>query len=411
MHDLTKQISTLESAISRKADAGMTARPTVLRALTDLYCLRQQPTPDEVARYQELMLRILGDADKSTRLYIASKLARHPAAPQPVLAAISRIDPACAELIVEHAVNFSSEEQLAVAKGSDRMLALALARRRGIGGAVTEALIARADASTNRALAFNQTATFTRAGVERLAVTARGDTALSENFSARAEEPLVSPAYFLRSSTLERSRIIAAARRNRMGRDLTPVRSSPALVRNLRETAQDKKWDVFTGALADKVGWPVTSVTPLVNDVTGEPLALLLCCIGALPEDAVRIFLCCRDEISHSYVRVRTLSEIVRDTPAQAAADILTACVGKDIQLAFRRPEYSERQTQDHSTRELARAMSPDRSLASERSLTQDRHLAKERSWPAEPPRVSRLSPSPSRTERSERALLITKRS
>ncbi|MDB5571648.1 MAG: hypothetical protein JWN93_2831 [Hyphomicrobiales bacterium] len=394
MHDLTRQISTLENAITTKADAGMTARPTVLRALTDLYCLRPEPSPDEVARYQELMLRILGDADKSTRMYVASKLARHPAAPKPVLAAISQADPACAELIVEHAVNFSAEEQMAVARGKDRALATALARRRGIGGPITEALIARADASTNRALAFNQSATFTRAGVERLAVTARGDSALSANFSARSVEPLVSPTYFLRASTLERARIIAAARRTQMGRDLTPVRSAPALVQNLRETAQDKKWQDFTAALAEKIGWDEKVLAPLVNDASGEPLALLLCCVGAYPEDAVRIFLCCRDEISHSYVRVRTLSDIVRDTPAQVAAEILQACVGREVQLAFRRAS-AERGAQD-----LPRVVAADRALPGDRM---------DRSWPAEPPRVSRLAPAASRGDRRERTLLIMK--
>ncbi len=407
MHDLTQQISTLENAITRKADSGLTARPTVLRALTDLYCLRPHPSQDEVARYQELMLRILVDADKSTRLYIASKLARHPAAPQPVMAAIARSDLACAELIVEHAVSFTLEEQLAVARGADRTLALALARRRGIGGSVTEALISRADASTNRALAFNLTATFTRAGVERLAVTARGDTALSANFSARAEEPLVSPAYFLRSSTLERSRIIAAARRNRVGRDMTPVRSSPALVQNLRETAQDRKWPQFIAALAEKIGWEESALVPLVNDPSGEPLALLLCCIGAYPEDAVRIFLCCRDEISHSYVRVRTLSEIVRETPAQAAADILNACMGREIQLAFRRAQTSAAYGAEPGTRDLSRAVATARSYTNDRVSTGERAYSGDRSWPAEPPRVSSLPPKASRIDRKDRALLI----
>ena len=99
----------------------------------------------------------------------------------------------------------------------------------------------------------------------------------------------------------------------------------------LRESAQTRNWEAFAKILADQVGLDPRNVTQLLADDGGEPLALMLCMLGVSIEDAVRIFLCCNVPIAHSYARVRALSDIVRDTPAIIAVEMLEAATGRAI--------------------------------------------------------------------------------
>ena len=327
----TSQIADTITAASGAAREGLTGKATVLRALTDLFCLRPEPSDEEVVRYSELALRILPQADSSTKVYIASKLARHDHAPPAILSTLARADRVCALLIYEHALNLSAADQIGGARSRDLQCALAVARRKGVSGDITEALIMRREPDIIAALAANESATFSRSGVERIALFARHDEELVAKFSTRAEEPLVSAQQFLRCSTLERARLLAAARRERLGSPSEKIRAGSEMSLALRESAQTRNWEAFAKILADQVGLDPRNVTQLLADDGGEPLALMLCMLGVSIEDAVRIFLCCNVPIAHSYARVRALSDIVRDTPAIIAVEMLEAATGRAI--------------------------------------------------------------------------------
>jgi uncharacterized protein (DUF2336 family) len=212
------QISHSENAQGNRSGEGLTGKTTVLRALTDLFCLRPEPSDEEILRFSELALRILPEANDSTKIYVASKLARHAHAPPAVLSSLIRADRTCALLIYEHALNLSLADQIGGARHRDLQCVLAVARRKGVSGEITEALIMRREPDIIAALVNNESATFSRSGIERIALFARHDVELVAKFSARAEEPLVSAQQFLRSSTLERMRLIASARRQHLGR-------------------------------------------------------------------------------------------------------------------------------------------------------------------------------------------------
>ncbi len=419
---------TAAESVAANQTEGLSAKPGVLRALTDLFCLRAEHDDEELARFRELCLRMTPDADASTLVYVASKLARHPNAPPGALSALLRAERACALIIAEYALNLPLADQIGIARGRDTELALALARRKGISGDITDALVMRREPVVLDALAENKTATFTRAAIERIGMFARQDAPFLEKFSARAEEPLVSAQEFLRASGLERARLLLAARRAHLGKPSAPAPKDEALVQDLREFAQTRAWDAFCARVAEAIGWEPRHAEPLVKDPGGEPLALLLCALGCARQDAVRVFLCCEAPISHSYPRVRTLSDVVRDTPPAAAIDLLEAAAGRTIT----RPALGPRQADARSQPRLApsksvlsplpvrspaaaglpKAYTPDvrahlwgatqaRAEARMEANERGRHIDSVR-----PPRVKAASPAPAR-ERPKAAVLL----
>lgn len=315
----------------------MTTRPAILRALTDLFTLRTSHTEEDIARYEELAGRIIGDAGPSTLAYVAAKLARHHAAPPAILAELASRDRTCATIIIEHAINLPLEDQISVALGRDAEYAAALARRRGLGGVVTEALISRGDPAIIEALAENGSAQFNRAGAERAGRASAVAPEIAAQIRDRSVEPLTDTIAFLRANTPERARMIAAANRDAMGRKHHTVRADPDLVQRIQDAAQDERWDMVSNVIAQEIGWDPSSVTPLVTDEGGEPLALLMAAIGFDSDEAARIFLCCGESIAHSYARVRTLAEIVRNTPGELAGKLLTEFTG--LEIRHRRPQ------------------------------------------------------------------------
>ncbi|MFN3889001.1 MAG: DUF2336 domain-containing protein [Beijerinckiaceae bacterium] len=321
-------VSTVTAA-HRKAHGRerMTARPAVLRALTDLFCLREDPIAEEIERYRELALQIIPDAGPSTRLYVAAKLARHPMAPRDVLEKLAENDPPCATLLLEHARNFPVEAQVEAARNGDRATAVALASRPDLESPVSEALVARNDPHVTRALAENPNAKLTPATADAVQDERRPDRIYAPKLKAKATKA-AAPELFLNASAEERAGVIAAARRASLGRASAPVLRDETLLAELLDTAIDRKWDRFASALSRKTGLGVETVSRLVRDPGGERLALLLSLVGATQSEAIRILLCCDTPIAHSYPRVRDLSFITTDTPATVAGALVFGMTG-----------------------------------------------------------------------------------
>jgi uncharacterized protein (DUF2336 family) len=301
----------------------MTARPAVLRALTDLFCLRNDPIEEEIQRFRELALQIIPDAGPSTRLYVAAKLARHPMAPREVLAKLAENDPACATLIIEHARNYPVDAQLEAAINGDRAIAVALAARAKLTPSVSEALVSRNDPHVTRALADNPTAKVTPAIIDAVKDDSRPDRIYAEKLQAKAPAAPSQPEGFLAANGEKRASLIATARRASLGHATTTVMRDENLVAQLMDHAIDRRWTDFASALAQKTALREDVVHSLIGDAGGEPLALILSLVGVEQAEAIRIFLCCDTSISHSYVRVRDLSLIAAETPARVAGALL----------------------------------------------------------------------------------------
>lgn len=328
MNPADRRVSNDPTAPNSHGRERMTARPAVLRALTDLFCLREDASDEEVDRYRELALQIIPGAGPSTRLYVAAKLARHPCAPPDVLEKLGENDPPCAALLAEHARNYPIEAQVNAALHGDRAEAVALARRAGLAAPVSAALIARNDPHVTRALAENPDVEITHEAVHAVRDDGRPDRIYADKLTAKAPPPLPPPETFLEARPDERMRVIRAARRATLGRPSTPVLRDAALIDQLQDFAIERTWDALAAALAHKTGLRMDVVSKLVRDAGGEPLALLLALVGVQRPEAVRILLCCDGRISHSFQRVRDLSLIAADTPATVAGALIFAMTG-----------------------------------------------------------------------------------
>ena len=323
----------------------MTARPAVLRALTDLFCLREDIHGDDVKRFCELALQIIPDAGPSTRLYVAAKLARHPMAPRAVLEKLADNDRPCAALLLEHARNFPLEDQVKAALSADRASAIALANRAQLAAPVSEALIARNDPHITRALAENPTAAITIAIVDTVDNETRPDRIHARKLQAKAPPHLPQLEGFLAATQAERARLILIARRASLHYAAAKVTRDGGLMAQLLELSIDRKWVEFREALSRKTSLREEIVETLMNDKGGEPLALLLALVGAKQAEAIRIFLCCETTISHSYQRVSDLSLIVVETPGMVAGALLFEMTGARSRISTY-PGQTERRTE-----------------------------------------------------------------
>lgn len=81
---------------------GIDIRPTLLRALTDLYVQKSTHTADEERHYTELSLRLLDAVDVSVRKAVAKRLAAYSAAPQAVIAQLTRDVAEVADILKRH---------------------------------------------------------------------------------------------------------------------------------------------------------------------------------------------------------------------------------------------------------------------------------------------------------------------
>ena len=60
-------------------------RPVLLRVLVDMFARRAHHTPGDLAQFEDMIGRLLGDADPEVKRAIADKLAGHPAAPRSLI--------------------------------------------------------------------------------------------------------------------------------------------------------------------------------------------------------------------------------------------------------------------------------------------------------------------------------------
>jgi hypothetical protein len=80
----------LEGLLEHGPREGVEVRPTLLRALTDLYLQKPTHTVEDERYYTELALRLINSTEVSTRAVIAQRLATYPAAPRPVIERLAR---------------------------------------------------------------------------------------------------------------------------------------------------------------------------------------------------------------------------------------------------------------------------------------------------------------------------------
>lgn len=165
-------------------------RGQLLARVTDLFLLTLDRQSDrDRAIFESVMTRLADTADTAHRAELAARLAAAPMAPPMLLRRLAGDEIAVARPVLEGAAQLHEADLVALVKAAGTGHADAISRRPSLSPAVTDALLATAEASVLRQLARNPGARLSRAGLEAMARRAGSDAALRDAVAARADLP------------------------------------------------------------------------------------------------------------------------------------------------------------------------------------------------------------------------------
>lgn len=307
-------------------------RASVLIALTDLFAARKEHTGEEIARYEDMAMRLLADAGPSAQAHVAAQLAAHPQTPAVLIDALLAAGGTAASLILEHSPRLGDEALMNAALHAQDDAAAGLARRKSINVQLTRELARRRDGAVLRALARQSAALHDEATLLRLIEAAREDRELASIlFDTCPDKSALGP-LFLQAPPPARAIILdnAEAVSFTAGSIHRVQFSNRTLNTWMIERARKGRWGLVAQELARLTKLPRAHVDALIADGRGEGLAVLLAAVGMPREDAVYIFLACPPAISHSCERVYALAELMDRLPAFAALHLATQCAPVD---------------------------------------------------------------------------------
>ena len=321
----------LRQSLERLVKLGQTPdvdiRPVLLRVLVDLFVGKPQHAQDDLAQFEDMMQRLLDDADADVRLIVAEKLAPHPATPRSLLDRFLAYGGAIAVPVLEHAA-VDEAVLLAVANWGPAAAARAIAGRADLHPATVAALADRPEPDVLLALARNAAAAIERSTYQYLVRRSRDDEELARALLFRDGYPADRAALFLVANSEQRAAIMLAARREDLGPETRRMRLGPeetAALTGVERAILSPDRDGFDTALALALHMPLSDAWRLIDDPKGEPLALALAAIGASPELAARVFILSGPAIGHSVMAVRMLTTLVETMPRRTASRLIAA--------------------------------------------------------------------------------------
>jgi uncharacterized protein (DUF2336 family) len=302
-----------------------------LRVASDHFVAAEPDDPQAIETFAKVMAEQLEAADPATRLDIARKLAPCARTPLRLLAKFEAMDPELSDFVLERAVGYSDPElKEAIARGARE--ATAVARRKPLSPALANLITFHDDVGVVIALARNAFAELERTALIRLLRRARsqaeerGDLrlaeALLERRPIRAEYALL----FLSARPDQRVEILLAAQRMQLGRPPGSVLSTPSTtLEELEVAAVARQPERFVATLAEALDCDPDLAERIVDDVSGEPLAVALCALGASNEVLVRVLISNDLAAGDSYERIRALARLNNALDRNAATMIVAA--------------------------------------------------------------------------------------
>jgi uncharacterized protein (DUF2336 family) len=302
-----------------------------LRVASDHFVAAEPDDPQAIETFAKVMAEQLEAADPATRLDIARKLAPCARTPLRLLAKFEAMDPELSDFVLERAVGYSDPElKEAIARGARE--ATAVARRKPLSPALANLITFHDDVGVVIALARNAFAELERTALIRLLRRARsqaeerGDLrlaeALLERRPIRAEYALL----FLSAGPDQRVEILLAAQRMQLGRPPGSVLSTPSTtLEELEVAAVARQPERFVATLAEALDCDPDLAERIVDDVSGEPLAVALCALGASNEVLVRVLISNDLAAGDSYERIRALARLNNALDRNAATMIVAA--------------------------------------------------------------------------------------
>jgi hypothetical protein len=264
------------------------------------------PAPD-IRQFEELALGLIERVEAATALRVTAPLCDHSDTPPKILA--------------------RRRELAAMSRRSD-----AEAGPSSPGpwrDAVVSRLSAR-DLSALRERAADLTIRFDPAACLALVRAARDDRALARILLDR-DDPDIDPApLFLAATRLERLAIVLeACRAAIVGGSGEMIPADSNFIARFEQAAIDRDSAVMAAMVADVLECNPDRAREIIDDRSGEALALLLVTLGFDATTGARIFLCADRAISHNAGRVQKLMALMRATPQAAAAAVIAAITGE----------------------------------------------------------------------------------
>ncbi len=341
MQDLT--LSAFPFLTSLAASESPRDRRIWLRVASDHFVASQANDPGAIGRFADAMASRLEVADPVTRLEIARKLAPCPRTPVRLLALFDSVDSEAGDYTLQHAVAYN-RGALARAIGRGARRAIAIARRNNLDPTLVGILAGSEDVDVLTALAANPSAPLEGAVLARLIWRARrqteevGERRLADALLERRPAQPENAALFLVATPSQRVEILLAVQRAQLGRPPSSlIAAQPMKLDELELAAVSRRPDRFLATLAEALDCDLGLARRIVEDPSGEPLAVALAALGAANDVLVRVLISNDLSAGDSYQRIRALARLNNALNRNAAMLVIAALRGDP--LSRRRPQ------------------------------------------------------------------------
>ncbi len=333
-------------------------RPVLLRVLVDMFVRRVHHAPGDLAQFEDMIGRLLDEADAEVRASVAEKLSAHPATPRGLVDRFIAEGGAVAVPALALAAVDGDALVHAAAWGTAAM-ALAVAGRPDLSAEAVASLIDRPEPEVLLAVAENAAAPVDAPAFRYLVRRARGDEALGRALLGREGHVAERAPLFLLATSEQRAAVILAARREDLGPDTPAPRvtaEDAAALTRLERAILSPDRDGFDSALAAGLNLRLEDAWRLIDDPKGEPLALALAALGASAELAARVFILSGPAIGHSVMAVRSLTALVDGIPRRTASRLVAAMTHAAARVPRKAGAEPETRSRTEDGRSLARA-------------------------------------------------------
>ncbi len=359
-----------------------------VRVASDYFVAAEPNDPVAIEKFSDAMAVQLDAADARARLDMARKLAPCRRTPQSLLAKLESAEPEVRDYVLEHAVAYASRD-LGPAAASGGRRAVAVAKRMDLGATLVRALAESDDLDVLIALARNSAAPLDATTLARLMDLSRqraddaNDHRMVEALLDRRPAGAEMAPLFLHAKPEQRVEILLAAQRLQLARPPSAPPLNSTSLDELELAAVARHPARFVAVLAEALECELGLAQRIVDDPSGEPLAVALAALGAANEVLVRVLISNDLQAGASYQRIQGLARLSTALDRSAAATVVAAL--RDGFVGRRQPASpsgsrkfgpklgaaSARQAASQSaeppTRVLAKAMRPKAPLVSSR--------------------------------------------
>jgi uncharacterized protein (DUF2336 family) len=320
---------------------------TLLRALADLFNLHDTHRRDDLALFDELFLSLYPDASEADRADVAARLAPRADLPGRVALAIGLDRPAVAERFVGDSPALTPIDLVRIVAHGDTAVRRRVAARPGLDRSVALCLIETGDAWALEALLDNPDAALAPADLARIRRGAPTPDILNRLVRRPGMPADLAIAAFFdldpdgRWIALEAAAGEAERARLRGGRQ-PALPDAPGFGPEAVALLAARDRDGFAAALGRALALPPPLAACILDDDSGEALAVALSALGVDGTAATSVFLLSDTVPGRSYWRTRALTILyptIRRAPAALMLDHWRGNAG--------RPAESVRQVQD----------------------------------------------------------------